>query len=103
MGGRQAMRTSFGITLLIALALVAAPLAAQQQYPSRPVKILVGMAPGGPSDTVARIIAERLTAHFKQPFVVENRLGANGVIAIQGLMASPPDGYTLMLGMTGSM
>jgi tripartite-type tricarboxylate transporter receptor subunit TctC len=68
-----------------------------QSYPSRPVHLLVGGAAGSVPDTVARLVADRLGAVLRQQVVVENRPGAGGNIAMQGLVTSEPDGYTLAL------
>src|SRR6476660_6077790 len=68
-----------------------------QAYPVRPVRILVGLPPGGVNDIVARLIGEWLTEKLEQPFVIENRPGASGNIAAAAVAKSPPDGYTLML------
>jgi tripartite-type tricarboxylate transporter receptor subunit TctC len=70
---------------------------AAEHYPSRPIRILVGYPPGGIADLSARLVAEGLHARFNQPVVVENKPGANGVIAVRELVKSDPDGYTLML------
>ncbi|MBK1661936.1 Bug family tripartite tricarboxylate transporter substrate binding protein [Paracraurococcus ruber] len=68
-------------------------------YPSRPVRLLVGFAPGGPLDFVARAVAERLTPRFGQSFLVENRLGATGNVAAEAVArATPPDGHLLLMG-----
>jgi tripartite-type tricarboxylate transporter receptor subunit TctC len=80
--------------LLLALALFANPLFAQN-YPTRPVKLMVGVPPGGPTDTVARAIAPDLSEALGQPVVVENRPGASAVIATDAVAKSAPDGYTL--------
>jgi tripartite-type tricarboxylate transporter receptor subunit TctC len=64
-------------------------------YPSRPVHIIVGLAAGGPTDVAARFLADWLSQHFGQQFVVENRTGMGGNLAAQAMIAAPPDGYTL--------
>ncbi|HEV7390383.1 MAG TPA: tripartite tricarboxylate transporter substrate binding protein [Burkholderiales bacterium] len=66
-------------------------------YPSKPVRILVGFAPGGGIDIVARIYAQRLTESVGQSFIVDNRPGAGGTIATDTLAKAPPDGYTLIM------
>ena len=66
-----------------------------QEWPERTVKIVVPYAAGGPSDSMARITAQRLSETFRQPFVIENRPGANGAIAGEAVARSPADGYTL--------
>lgn len=92
------MRNQFmrWIAVLLGLA-VAMPLAAQD-YPSRPVKIVVSYAPGGSNDVVARVIAPELQKELGQSFVVENRAGASGTIGADMVAKSPPDGYTLFMG-----
>ena len=68
-----------------------------QAWPSKPVTLVVPFPPGGPTDTAARIIGEKLSASLKQPVIIENKAGASGTIAAQGVAKSAPDGYTLML------
>jgi tripartite-type tricarboxylate transporter receptor subunit TctC len=70
------------------------------EYPSRPVKMLVGAPPGGTTDTLARTIAESLTAALKQPVLVENRAGAGGNLAADAVAKSAPDGHTLLMSFT---
>jgi tripartite-type tricarboxylate transporter receptor subunit TctC len=67
-----------------------------QAYPTRPVKILVGFAAGGPTDVIARVIAQDMTASLGQSVIVENRPGANAIIATEAVARSVPDGYTLL-------
>jgi len=72
--------------------------AAMAQFPNRTVKILVTIPPGGAPDIAARLLAQRLTENLGQPFVVENRTGANGNVAGDQVAKAAPDGYTLLLG-----
>jgi tripartite-type tricarboxylate transporter receptor subunit TctC len=71
---------------------------AQDKYPNKPVKVLVPYAPGGATDIVARIVTEPMRQTLGQPFIIENKPGAGGIIAIEELGRAKPDGYTLMLG-----
>jgi tripartite-type tricarboxylate transporter receptor subunit TctC len=70
--------------------------AAAQEWPARPVRIIVPFPPGGAADAMPRIVGEKLSARFGQPFVVENRAGATGAIAGELLARAEPDGYTVM-------
>src|SRR6266511_4856861 len=85
------------VLLAAAAALAASPPIAAQQYPVRPVKLIVPFAPGGGSDAIGRFMAQRLTAALGQPVIVENKAGAGGVIGVEAGLKSPPDGYTLTL------
>jgi tripartite-type tricarboxylate transporter receptor subunit TctC len=85
------------LAAVVAVLLALAPNALAQTYPVRPVHIFVGVAAGGPNDTVARVLGQWLSDRLGQQFVVENRTGAGGNIAAEQLVRSPADGYTLML------
>jgi len=74
-----------------------------QDYPTRPVTIVVAQPPGGGTDIIARIIANQLSIQMGQPFVVENRAGAGTVVGTMFAANSPPDGYTLITGLTANM
>lgn len=92
------MRAVRPVLLLLTLlcAGVAAPAIAQEKFPNRPIKFVVGFLAGGPNDIVARIFCEFLTPHLGAPCVVENRPGQGGMLAAKSVIDSPPDGYTIM-------
>jgi len=77
-------------------------IAGAQSYPTRPVRIIVGVAAGGPTDTLARLIGQRLSERLGQPFIVENRPGAAGNVGTEGVVRAAPDGYTLLMVTTSS-
>jgi tripartite-type tricarboxylate transporter receptor subunit TctC len=85
-------------TAVLCLAFANGAACAQDKYPAKPVKIVVPYAPGGATDIVSRILSEQLRQSLGQSFVVENKPGANGIVAINELVNSRPDGYTLMIG-----
>jgi len=84
------------VSLFIAVVASAAPVLAQE-WPQRPVKIVVPYAPGGAADVAAHFVAQPLSEVFGQPFVIEHRPGATGAIAAEAIANAPPDGYTLFL------
>jgi tripartite-type tricarboxylate transporter receptor subunit TctC len=86
-----------GFALAIGAAAMAGHAAAQDAYPSKPVKIVIGFGPGSGTDLVARMLAEELQKAFNQPFIVENKPGASAQIAANQVKAAAPDGYTLLL------
>ena len=86
-----------------AAALLAALPAAAQEYPAKPVRIIIGFPPGGATDLVARLMAPKYAGIFKQQFIVDNRPGANGVIGSDLAAKAAPDGYALHLATIGSL
>ena len=88
---RAALACLAGLAPVVALAQVSA-----ESYPAKPVRIVIGLAPGGGTDIQARLFAQKLSENFARPFVVENRTGAGGTVAYAQVAKSPPDGYTLM-------
>jgi tripartite-type tricarboxylate transporter receptor subunit TctC len=86
---------------LAILLLSLSPLSSAQLYPNKPIRFLVGFAPGGTNDFVARALAQKLTEYLGQSVVVENRAGANTAIATELAARSAPDGYTLLLNAPG--
>lgn len=87
--------TRFSFILALGLAIWLP--AAAQTFPSKPIHIIVGYSAGGGVDILARTVGQQLAAELKQPVIVENKPGAATIIAVKALIASPPDGYTLML------
>lgn len=94
------MGTVLRIALLLAFL---AGNAVAQTYPTKPVKLLVPFPPGGNTDIVGRLMAHKLSEAFGQQFYVENRGGAGGTIGAEAAAKSPPDGYTLFFGTTGTL
>jgi tripartite-type tricarboxylate transporter receptor subunit TctC len=88
--------------LALALCLACVP-ALSQEYPTRAVRMLVGYAPGGGMDTIARVLAPKLSEALGQQFIVENRPGASGGVAAEALTKSAPDGYVLMVAESGTL
>lgn len=97
----NATRIAFGL-LAFALVLITGASNAQN-YPTKPIKFVVGSVPGGGTDITARMVGQKLSEQVGQPVIIENKAGANGIIATDYVAKSAPDGYTLMAGTGGSM
>lgn len=91
----------FTAVSLVAATLLSVPGALAQSYPNREIRLIVPFAPGGGSDALARIVGQRLSEKLGQSVIVENRAGAGGNIGTDAVAKSPPDGYTLVLGVVG--
>src|SRR6516225_2172161 len=90
---RKFLRLAAGAAALAAVSRIAAA----QTYPTRPVRLIVGFAPGGVFDIVARLMGQWLSERLGQQFIIENRPGAGGNIGTEAVVHAPPDGYTLLL------
>ena len=95
---RRRFMSSLAVVVAAPLMGVSVDVFAQQPYPNKPLKMIAPYPPGGGVDTVARLIAERLSVRIGQTIAVENRPGAGATIGADALAKSPADGYTLMLG-----
>ena len=87
---------------LAVASLAAAPAFGQADYPSRPLRMVVPFPPGGSTDIAARVVGERLGAAFNQAVVIENRAGGGGSVGAEAVARMPADGYTMIMGVTGS-
>src|SRR2546429_9912730 len=91
------------LACLVLLALVAATAQAQGSFPSKPIHIIVGFAAGGGNDIIVRVLAPKMSEGLGQPIIVENKPGAQSIIAAEYVAKSAPDGYTLFMGPSGAM
>lgn len=89
-------RAALTLCALGASALLSLPAAAESHYPNKPIRFVVGFAPGGSADVVARAVAQELSKSLGQPVVVDNKPGASAHIATQALLSAPADGYTIL-------
>ena len=96
------MRKFLGLPVAVAMAALVAPPAMAQQYPVKPVRIIVPLAAGGPSDLLARTVGQKLTEAWGQPVVIDNRPGVNGILGSDLVAKSVPDGYTLLMATSGT-
>jgi len=94
---------ALGFALAIGLLAAMAPARAQDAYPSRPIKLIVGFAAAGATDVVARLVARGMSEELGQNVLVENRPGAGGALATDAVAKSPPDGYTLFVGASSNL
>ncbi|SPC11879.1 Bug family tripartite tricarboxylate transporter substrate binding protein [Cupriavidus taiwanensis] len=94
---RRTFQRRLGAVLLSATLPLAVAPALAETYPSKPIRLVVPFPPGGPTDTAARIIGQKMSETLKQPVVVDNRPGASGTIGAENVAKSPADGYTLLV------
>ena len=92
---------AIGIVAALSALLTAGNAFAQASYPDKPLRILVGFVAGGPADTVARVVGDKLTEAWGTPVVIENVAGSGGNMATERVAKAAPDGYTLLLGTSG--
>src|SRR5579862_580985 len=98
----------FARALAAAMLLIGAPASAQDtrnanNYPSHTIRMIVPFPPGGPADTIARILGAKMSEHWGEPVVIENRAGGNTAIGAEAVAKSAPDGYTLLVAMDVTM
>jgi len=97
------MRTTLKAIILLLLAGMSAGAALAQQYPVKPIRMIIGFPPGGGTDIIGRIVAQRMSEGLKQQILVDNRGGASGQIAADLAAKAPPDGYTVMMAHIAAM
>src|SRR4051812_38231493 len=90
------------LACVFAVALLPASFVAAQSYPAKPITVVVPFSAGGPTDTLARILGERMRKTLGQPFLVDNTTGAGGSIGVAKVVRAPPDGYMISIGHWGT-
>src|SRR5258708_3310400 len=102
-GGLMRLKQVGRVACIVLPALVAATALAQGSFPSKPIRIIVGFAAGGGNDIIVRVLAPKMSEGLGQPIIVENKPGAQSIIAAEYVAKSAPDGYTLFMGPSGWM
>ncbi|TMH46335.1 MAG: hypothetical protein E6H59_05030, partial [Betaproteobacteria bacterium] len=102
-GGRMRLKHVTRLACLALPALVTATAQAQSSFPNKPIHIIVGFAAGGGNDIIVRVVAPKMSESLGQPIIVENKPGAQSIIAAEYVAKSAPDGYTLFMGPSGAM
>jgi tripartite-type tricarboxylate transporter receptor subunit TctC len=100
---RGLLALPFAFSFLFAVVSATSSAVHAQAYPSKPIRLIVPFPPGGGNDVIGRVVAQKLGERFGQQVVVDNRPGANGIVGLQALMQSAPDGYTLAVGAAGPL
>lgn len=103
MNKREVTKRLLSLPLICTFALSSAQAIAQASFPNKTIKLLVGFAAGGPTDNAARMLSLEMAKHLGQSVMVENRPGANSLLAVNELLRSKPDGYTILLASNGSL
>src|SRR5215475_15498858 len=91
------------VRLVVALLLLAPSLASAQDFPTKPIKLIVPFPAGGPNDIIARVIGQRMSELSGQPVLVENRGGQGGVLGTDAVAKANPDGYTIAITSAGAL
>src|SRR6516225_8622840 len=100
---RKLLKRAAVLAALTALCAVSASPTQAQDYPTRPIRVLIAFPPGGPTDFVGRLIADKMKTVLGQPVVIDNKPGANGTVGAEFVAKAAPDGYTLFLTTVGAV
>lgn len=99
----KTLKLAIALLAIVPVALFPIAHSSAQTYPAKPVRVIVPFPPGGGNDVIARVVGKKLSERWNQQVVIDNRPGANGIVGLQLLMQSPPDGYTLAVAAAGPM